>query len=75
MKGMVILNALLLVVCAAIAIGMIPLKWYEALMRGLHLTIGISTPSDKQMRWVMIVWIVSMLAIFDLMALGLVYVF
>ena len=72
---MLMLNGSLLVVCAAIAVGIVPLKWYEALLRGLHLTIGISTPSDNQMRWVMIVWIVSMLAIFDLMALGLVYVF
>jgi len=75
MTGFVALNVLLLVICAAVAAGVVPRSLYDGMMRGLHNTIGITTPTERQVRWVLIVWIVSMLAIFDAMAALLVYAF
>ena len=75
MRGFVALNVLTLLLCVTIAAGLVPLRLYDGLMRGLHNTIGITTPTERQVRWVLIVWIVVMLAIFDAMAALVVYVF
>jgi hypothetical protein len=75
MNGVLAFNLAMLLVCAAIAAGVVPSKLYDGLMRGLHNTIGITTPTPRQARWVMIVWIVSTVIIVDIMAALLVYVF
>ena len=72
---MVAFNLAMLAICAAVGVGLVPAKLYDGLMRGLHNTIGITTPSERQVRWVLVVWIVCMVAIFDAMAALLVYVF
>jgi hypothetical protein len=73
--GLVAFNLAMLAICAAVGVGFVPAKLYDGLMRGLHNTIGITTPSERQVRWVLVVWIVCMVAIFDAMAALLVYVF
>ena len=75
MTGIVLFNVAMLAICAAVLTGLVPTKLYDGAMRGLHNTIGITTPSERQVRWVLIVWIVCMVAIFDAMAALLVYVF
>jgi hypothetical protein len=75
MRGVVAFNLAMLLVCAAIGAGVVPSKLYDGLMRGLHNTIGITTPTLRQLRWVMIVWIVSTVIIVDVMLALLVYVF
>ena len=56
---------------------MVPSKLYDGLMRGLHNTIGITTPTPSaRSRWVLIVWIVSTVIIVRSSMLALlVYVF
>jgi hypothetical protein len=75
MTGFIALNVVLIAICVAVAAGLVPSTLYDGLMRGLHNTIGITTPSERQVRWVLIVWILCMLAIFDAMAGLLVYAF
>ena len=75
MSGVLKLNIAILIVCAAILAGLFPMRLYGGMLRGLHNTIGITTPSDRQLRWVLIVWIVSAVVIFDTMAALLIYVF
>jgi hypothetical protein len=75
MIGFVVFNVALLLLCAAVAGGLVPGRLYDGLMRGLHNTIGITTPTERQVRWVLIVWMLSTAAIFDAMAALLVYVF
>jgi len=75
MTGFLAFNAAMLAICGAVAVGLIPRRFYDGLMRGLHNTIGITTPTERQARWVLIVWIFCTLAIFDALAALLVYVF
>jgi hypothetical protein len=70
-----IFNAVVFLVCILVIGGLVPKKWYDSLVRGLHATIGITTPTDRQVRAVLVVWLISMLAIVDTMAALLKYVF
>ncbi|MBV9742410.1 MAG: hypothetical protein JO099_01490 [Acidobacteriia bacterium] len=58
-----------------VAKGLIPLKLVSGLVEGFHATIGISPPTEKQLRWVIVTWIASLLIIVDLMLFLFVYVF
>jgi hypothetical protein len=75
MTGLVVFNVAMVAICAAVTAGLVPQRLYDGLMRGLHNTIGITTPTERQARWVLVVWIVSVTAVFDAMAALLVYVF
>ncbi|MFN7995674.1 MAG: hypothetical protein U0Q18_18835 [Bryobacteraceae bacterium] len=75
MSGLLVLNTVILLLCGAILAGLFPLRLYAGMLRGLHNTIGITTPSDRQLRWVLIVWLISVVVIFDAMAALLIYVF
>jgi hypothetical protein len=75
LRGFLFFNLAMLIICAAVGADLVPRRLYDGLMRGLHNTIGITTPSERQVRWVLIVWIICMLAIFDAMAALLVYAF
>lgn len=68
-------HAVSLALIAAVAANLLPAKVYDSLLRGLHNTIGITTPTQRQLRWVLIVWVLSAVVIFDAMAFLLVYVF
>lgn len=71
----VLLHVVSLALVAAALANLLPGKLYDSLLRGLHNTIGITTPSQRQLRWVLVVWVLSVVIIFDAMALLLVYVF
>jgi hypothetical protein len=75
MIGLAGVNFAMLLLCAAVAVGLVPRRAYDGFIRGVHNTIGITTPTDRQVRWVLIVWILAMLSILDAMAALLVYVF
>lgn len=71
----VVLHVLSFAIVASVAADKLPPKWYDPLLRGLHNTIGITTPTNRQLRWVLIAWILSTVVICDAMALLLIYVF
>jgi hypothetical protein len=75
MNGVILFNAVVLVFCAATGAGVLPSKLYNSFLRGLHATIGITTPTDRQLRWVLVVWALSTLFIVDGLLALLVYVF
>ena len=50
---------------AAIATERVPRRWYGGLLRGMHNSIGITTPTDRQVKAVMIAWVASMIVIVD----------
>lgn len=66
---------LLILFAAAVTKGWIPLKLISGLVEGFHATIGISPPTEKQLRWVIVVWIASLLLITDMMVVMFLYVF
>jgi len=55
--------------------GLVPIKLVSGLVAGFHATIGITPPTDNQLRWVIVAWIVSLLLIVDLVLVLFVYVF
>jgi hypothetical protein len=69
MIGLLVFNVVLLVLIAMILGGRIPERVYAGVVRGLHFTIGISTPTPRQLRWTLAVWLISVLAIVDGIAL------
>jgi hypothetical protein len=70
-----VFNAMLLLLAAAIAAGLLPLKLFGSLLNALHNTIGITTPTPRQVQWVAIVWLLSTLLIVDSLAILLKFVF
>jgi hypothetical protein len=75
MRGVLTFNLAMLLLCGAVLAGVLPKRVYDGPLRGLHNVIGITTPSDRQLRWVLVVWLLCTVAIFDAMAALLVYVF
>ena len=75
MGGLLWFSAAMLALCAATGAGLMPRQVYDGFLRGLHKTIGITTPTDRQLRWVLIVWMLATVAIVDGLAALLVYVF
>jgi hypothetical protein len=72
---LVLLHLLLILLAVAVAKGWIPMKLVSGLVEGFHATIGISAPTKKQLRWVIVVWIASLLLITDMMVAMFLYVF
>jgi hypothetical protein len=72
---LVLLHIVLILLAVAIAGGRIPLKPVSGLVEGFHATIGISPPNEKQLRWVIVAWIASLLLIIDMMVVMFLYVF
>jgi hypothetical protein len=75
MRWVVAFNALLILFALAVARGVVPLKSLSSLVAGFHATIGITPPTEKQLRWVIVGWVASVLLIVDIMLLLFVYVF
>ena len=75
MALLIIFNAVLALLAFFVGIGLVPIKMVSGLVAGLHATIGITPPTDRQLRWVIVAWIVSLLLIVDLVLLLFVYVF
>jgi hypothetical protein len=68
-------NAVLVLLAFVVAMGFVPIKLVSGLVAGFHATIGITPPTEKQLRWVIVAWIVSVLLIVDLVLVLFVYVF
>jgi hypothetical protein len=68
-------NLAILLTCAAVILRAIPFRLFRDFLRGLHFTIGITTPTDRQLRWTLVAWLASLIVIVDMMALLLRYVF
>jgi hypothetical protein len=68
-------NAVLILLAFFVARGLVPIKLVSGLVAGFHATIGITPPTDNQLRWVIVAWIVSLLLIVDLVLVLFVYVF
>jgi hypothetical protein len=75
MAVIIAFNAVLILLALAVARGIVPMKSVGGLVAGFHATIGITPPTEKQLRWVIVAWIVSVLLIVDLILLLFVYVF
>jgi hypothetical protein len=75
MIAIIAFNVICLVLGAAVLANLVPFRFYGGILRGLHNTIGITTPTDRQLQWVLIAWIVAMIAIVDLMVVLFAYVF
>jgi hypothetical protein len=50
-------------------------KFLEDFIKGLHYSIGISTPPPDKMRTAALIWLISMLVIIGILVLLLRYVF
>ena len=68
-------NAVLVLLAFLVAKGLVPIKPIRGLVAGFHATIGITPPTEKQLRWVIVAWIISVLLIVDLVFFLFVYVF
>lgn len=75
MALLIAFNAVLILLALAVVRGWVPTKSVGSLVAGFHLVIGITPPTETQLRWVIVAWIVSLLLIVDLMLLLFVYVF
>ena len=68
-------NAVLILVAALVGMGLVPIKPVTGLVAGFHATIGITPPTEKQLRWVIVAWLISLLLIVDVVLFLFVYVF
>jgi hypothetical protein len=75
MIAVVAFNVVCFVLVAAVLANLVPFRFYGGILRGLHNTIGITTPTDRQLQWVLVAWIVATVAIVDLMVILFAYVF
>jgi hypothetical protein len=71
----IVFNAVLVLLAFFVAMGLVPIKLVSGVVAGFHATIGITPPTQKQLRWVIVAWIVSLLLIVDLVLLLFIYIF
>jgi hypothetical protein len=65
MLGVIVFNILMLLLGAAILAGLVPARWFASFMDLLHNTIGITSPTQNQVRLALLIWIASTLIILD----------
>lgn len=75
MALIIVFNAVLVLLAFFVGMGLVPIRVVSGLIAGFHATIGITPPTEKQLRWVIVAWIVSVLVIVDLVLVLFVYVF
>ena len=68
-------NAFLVLLAIGVLAKVISVRFLTSFITGLHYTIGISTPTQDQVRRAVIVWIVSALVIVDTLYCLLLWVF
>ena len=68
-------NLLMLLAAIGVMAKVIPVGFLTSFITALHYTIGISTPTQEQVRRAVIIWIVSMVIIVDILFSLLVWVF
>ncbi len=75
MTVLLVFNLALLLLSAATFAGLMPARLSNGLVFLLHIIMGITTPTEKQARVLLIVWFISILVIVDGVALLMVYAF
>ena len=60
-------NGLMLLLAVLVIAKVLSVRFLTPLITGLHYTIGISTPTEQQVRRAVIVWIVSVVIIVDVL--------
>jgi hypothetical protein len=68
LAALIAFHVVMLAALAGLVSNRMPRRWYFPLVDLLHNSMGITTPTGRQARWVAIVWILSTLAIVDGMA-------
>jgi hypothetical protein len=58
-------NGVMLVLAIGVLGRIVPVKFLTGFITAVHYTIGISTPTEEQVRRAIIVWIVSVVLIVD----------
>jgi hypothetical protein len=58
-------NGVMLVLAIGVLGRIVPVKFLTGFITAVHYTIGISTPTEEQVRRAVIVWIVSIVLIVD----------
>ena len=58
---------MMILLAVGVATKVIPTKLLSEFITGVHYTIGISTPSQDQVRHAVIIWIVSAVVIVDVL--------
>ena len=71
MTWLAIVNVVLSALAVAAVLELIPQRLYSGFLLGLHFTMGITTPTDRQLRWTFAAWLISLLAIVDALVLTL----
>jgi hypothetical protein len=65
MLALVLFNILMVLLGAGILKGLISARWFASFMDLLHNTIGITTPTEQQIRLALLLWIGFTLLIVD----------
>jgi hypothetical protein len=60
-------NGLMLLLAIGVIARVIPVQFLTGFITALHYTIGISTPTQDQVRRAVIVWIISIVIIVDVL--------
>jgi len=68
-------NGVMLLLIVLVIAKVVSVRFLTPLITGLHYTIGISTPTEDQVRRAVIVWIVSVVVIVDVLFAMLRWVF
>ena len=68
-------NVLMVLLAAGVIAKLISVRFLTGFITALHYTIGISTPTQNQVRNAVIVWIVSVVIIVDVLYCLLLWVF
>ena len=68
-------NGVMLLSIVLVIAKVVSVRFLTPLITGLHYTIGISTPTEDQVRRAVIVWIVSVVIIVDVLFAMLRWVF
>jgi hypothetical protein len=73
--AVVVLNAVLVLAGFGVWRGKVSVKLITPLMHGIHGTLGITAPTEEQVRYAVAVWIVLLLAICDVLYAMFLYIF
>lgn len=65
MIGIVLFNAVMLLLCAMVASQIVPTSLVSAVLDWLHNTIGITSPPREKVRIVALIWMGSTIVIVD----------
>lgn len=60
-------NALMVLLGIGVVTKVVPVGFLTSFLTGLHYTIGISTPTQAQVRKATVIWIISTLVIVDML--------